>query len=212
MSRVVYVNGEFLPEAAAKISVFDRGFLFADAVYEVTSVVDGRLVDSAAHMTRLARSLGELRIEMPFDAGEIEMIERELIKRNGLHEGGVYLQVGRGAADRDFAFPRQVKPSLVIFTQAKKLVDNPAAWRKAKAHPPFRKHFILTGESLQRPPRGYPKEHELSEDLKRKDFIACRAFDDEAIGDRALLQLVIGGFQQSDPFMRYLCAALELPY
>ncbi|MCB1461660.1 MAG: D-amino-acid transaminase [Nitratireductor sp.] len=127
MSRVVYVNGEFLPEAAAKISVFDRGFLFADAVYEVTSVVDGRLVDSAAHMTRLARSLGELRIEMPFDAGEIEMIERELIKRNGLHEGGVYLQVGRGAADRDFAFPRQVKPSLVIFTQAKKLIDNPAA-------------------------------------------------------------------------------------
>ncbi|MCP5418824.1 MAG: DUF2461 domain-containing protein [Chromatiaceae bacterium] len=92
------------------------------------------------------------------------------------------------------------------------LVDNPAAWRKAKAHPPFRKHFVLTGESLQRPPRGYPREHELSEDLKRKDFIACRAFDDEAIGDRALLQLVIGGFQQSDPFMRYLCTALELPY
>ena len=127
MSRTVYVNGEFLPEADAKISVFDRGFLFADAVYEVTSVVGGKLVDSAGHMARLERSLSELRMDMPMPTGEIEAIQRELVTRNNLEEGGVYLQVGRGAADRDFAFPKQAAMSVVMFTQAKALIDNPMA-------------------------------------------------------------------------------------
>ncbi len=129
MSRVVYVNGEFLPEAAAKISVFDRGFLFADAVYEVTSVIDGKLVDSAAHLARLARSLAELGMDMPMPGEEIEAIQHELVKRNGLDEGGIYLQVGRGAADRDFAMPKGATQSVVMFTQARKLVDNPTAER-----------------------------------------------------------------------------------
>ncbi|MCG6858029.1 MAG: aminotransferase class IV, partial [Salaquimonas sp.] len=99
MSRTVYVNGQYLPEEEAKISVFDRGFLFADAVYEVTSVIGGQLVDSEAHMERLARSLNELRMDMPLGASEIEAIERELVERNALDEGGVYIQAGRGAAD-----------------------------------------------------------------------------------------------------------------
>ena len=128
-SRIVYVNGDFLPEEDAKISVFDRGFLFADAVYEVTSVINGQLVDSDGHMARLARSLAELRMEMPMPAEEIEAIERELVARNKLVEGGIYLQVGRGAADRDFAFPMQASQSVVIFTMARKLIDNPAAAR-----------------------------------------------------------------------------------
>ena len=127
MSRIVYVNGEYLPEEAAKISVFDRGFLFADAVYEVTSVLDGRLVDNAGHLARLRRSLEALRIPMPLAEGEIEAVQRSLIERNRLGNGIVYLQVTRGAADRDFPYPREATPSLVMFTQARPLIDVPAA-------------------------------------------------------------------------------------
>jgi D-alanine transaminase len=107
--------------------VFDRGFLFADGVYEVCSVIDGRLVDNAAHLERLRRSLRELRLEFALDDANIEAIQKELVARNALREGALYLQVSRGAADRDFAFPKSPAPSLVMFTQARRLVDNPAA-------------------------------------------------------------------------------------
>jgi len=127
MSRIVYVNGEFVPEEDAKISVFDRGFLFADGVYEVTSVLDGKLVDFPGHMTRLGRSLSELQMDAPVSEGEMEAIHRRLIADNDLVEGMIYLQVTRGAADRDFAFPKDTKPSLVLFTQARDLVNAPAA-------------------------------------------------------------------------------------
>jgi len=129
MTRIVYVNGDYLPEDEAKISVFDRGFLFADGVYEVTSVLDGRLIDSAAHMARLARSLAELGMPAPASDAEIVAIHKQLIDRNNLVEGGVYLQVTRGAADRDFAYPKDPRPSLVLFTQERSLVENPAAAR-----------------------------------------------------------------------------------
>ena len=127
MSRIVYVNGEYLPEEAAKISVFDRGFLFADAVYEVTSVLEGRLIDNRGHLARLRRSLDTLRIPMPLDEAGIECVQRTLIERNGLHSGIVYLQVTRGTADRDFPYPKDTAPSLVMFTQARSLIDVPAA-------------------------------------------------------------------------------------
>ena len=127
MSRIVYVNGEYLPEEEAKISVFDRGFLFADAVYEVTSVLEGHLVDNRGHLARLRRSLDALRIPMPLDEGEIEAVQRTLIERNRLQNGIVYMQVTRGAADRDFPYPREATPSLVMFTQARPLIDVPAA-------------------------------------------------------------------------------------
>ena len=127
MSRIVYVNGEFLPEEQAKISIFDRGFLFADGVYEVSSVIDARLVDNAAHARRLSRSLDELRMQAPVSDAELESIQKVLISRNELREGSVYLQVTRGAADRDFGFPTGAAPSLVMFTQAKKLLNNPLA-------------------------------------------------------------------------------------
>ncbi len=127
MSRIVYVNGDFVPEEDAKISVFDRGFLFADGVYEVTSVLDGKLVDFPGHMTRLGRSLSELQMDAPVSEGEMEAIHRRLIADNDLVEGMIYLQVTRGAADRDFAFPKDTKPSLVLFTQARDLVNAPAA-------------------------------------------------------------------------------------
>jgi D-alanine transaminase len=119
MSRIVYVNGAYLPEEEAKISVFDRGFLFADGVYEVATVVDGRLVDNAAHLARLQRSLGELAMPAPAAPEEIEAIQ--------IDQGLVYLQVTRGAADRDFLYPTDAAPSLVMFTQTKNVIDNPTA-------------------------------------------------------------------------------------
>jgi D-alanine transaminase len=128
MSRTVYVNGEYLPEEEAKVSVFDRGFLFADGVYEVTSVLGGKLIDFAGHATRLKRSLGELDMASPVTDDELLAIHRELVARNGIEDGLVYLQVTRGAADRDFAFPTDATPTLVMFTQSKPgLADNPLA-------------------------------------------------------------------------------------
>jgi D-alanine transaminase len=127
MSRTVYVNGEYLPEEQGKISIFDRGFLFADGVYEVTAVVGGKLVDYEPHMERLERSLKEIEMEWPCTKQELKALHLEMIKRNKLDQGWVYMQITRGAADRDFKFPKDVKPTLVAFTQIKNLVDNPDA-------------------------------------------------------------------------------------
>jgi len=127
MSRIVYVNGAYVPEEEARVSVFDRGFLFADAVYEVTSVLDGRLIDFPGHAARLDRSLAELEMARPVSDAALLEIHRALVARNGVEEGLVYLQVTRGAADRDFAFPEAATPTLVLFTQAKTLRESPAA-------------------------------------------------------------------------------------
>ncbi|MCK4860314.1 MAG: D-amino-acid transaminase [Rhodobacteraceae bacterium] len=127
MSRTVYVNGEYLAEEDATISIFDRGFLMADGVYEVTSILGGKMIDFAGHMKRLARSMHELDMAPPETDDEIEAIHRELIKANDLVEGLVYLQVTRGAADRSFLFPDGVKSSLVLFTQTMNLTQAPAA-------------------------------------------------------------------------------------
>jgi D-alanine transaminase len=131
MSRTVYLNGDYLPEEEAKVSIFDRGFLMADGVYEVTSVLDGKLVDFDGHLARLERSLSELDIEKPAAFDNLLEIHRELVRINNVVEGGVYLQVTRGApGDRDFVFPdpEVVKPTLVLFTQSKPgLADSPAA-------------------------------------------------------------------------------------
>jgi D-alanine transaminase len=129
MSRIVYVNGEYLPEEQGKISIFDRGFLFADGVYEVSAVLRGRLVDNEAHLKRLHRSLGELNIPQPVSDDEIVAAQKTLVERNGLEEGLVYLQITRGPADRDFAFPASPEPTLVMFTQQHTLIESPAAAR-----------------------------------------------------------------------------------
>lgn len=130
MSRTVYVNGEYVPEEEATVSVFDRGFLFADGVYEVTSVLDGKLIDFDGHARRLERSLSELDMTRPLTREELLAIHRELVLRNGLEEGMIYLQVTRGSdGDRDFVFPdpETTRPSVVLFTQAKKIAESPAA-------------------------------------------------------------------------------------
>ncbi|MBM2575244.1 D-amino-acid transaminase [Jannaschia sp. Os4] len=127
--RTVYVNGEFVPEAEAKVSVFDRGFLFADGVYEVTSVLGGKLIDFEGHAVRLERSLRELGMAMPMSRDDLLAIHRRLVAENGIEDGLVYLQVTRGAADRDFAYPDPSTPlTVVLFTQAKPgLADAPKA-------------------------------------------------------------------------------------
>ena len=127
MSRIVYVNGEYLPEEEARISIFDRGFIFGDGIYEVSAVLGGKLVDCDAHLARLERSCGEIRLALPWSRAELIAIHEELIKRNDIDEGGIYLQVSRGAADRDFAFPKDVAPTLVMFSQARNLSEAPAA-------------------------------------------------------------------------------------
>lgn len=136
MTRTVYVNGEYLPEDEAKVSIFDRSFLMADGVYEVTSVLGGKLIDFAGHAARLERSLSELGMEKPEAFDDLLEIHRKLVELNGIDEGMIYLQVSRGSAgDRDFAFPdpEVVKPTLVLFTQNKPgLADNPVAKKGIK--------------------------------------------------------------------------------
>lgn len=130
MSRIVHVNGEFLPEAEAKVSVFDRGFLMADGVYEVTSVLGGKLIDFAGHCVRLARSLGELEMTNPHSDAEWLDLFRQIVALNEVVDGMVYLQVTRGnPGDRDFAYPpADLAPTVVMFTQSKPgLADSPAA-------------------------------------------------------------------------------------
>ena len=122
MTRTVYVNGEYLPETEAKVSVFDRGFLMADGVYEVTSVLDGKLIDFPGHAKRLERSLTELDMGIPMTTDELLEIHRELVRVNEVVDGAVYLQITRGApADRDFAFPdpETTPQTVVLFTQSK---------------------------------------------------------------------------------------------
>lgn len=132
MSDIAYVNGAYTPLEDAKVSILDRGFLFADGVYEVAAVIDGKLIDNEAHLARLERSLKELRLECPVSMAEIVEIERTLVARNGVSEGMVYLQITRGAAERDFSFPKGVKPTLVGFTQKKAILASPYAEKGIK--------------------------------------------------------------------------------
>ena len=126
MTRIVYVNGAYVPAEEARISVFDRGFLFADAVYEVTCVLDGKLVDFDAHMGRLKRSLAEIDMQCPLDEANLLAMHRDICTRNHLSEGLIYLQISRGVAERDFAYP-DAEPSVVAFGQHKALTDNAKA-------------------------------------------------------------------------------------
>jgi len=115
MSRIAYVNGRYLPRSDAKVAVEDRGFQFADGVYEVCEVRGGRLVDERRHMARLDRSLGELRMARPMSSRALSVVLRETIRRNRVQNGIVYVQVTRGVARRDFPFPpKDTCPSLVV--------------------------------------------------------------------------------------------------
>jgi D-alanine transaminase len=128
LDQIAYVNGSFVPLAEAKVSILDRGFLFADGIYEVAAVLDGKLIDNASHLARLERSVGEISLKLPVTIDRIQEIQRELIVRNNLASGMVYLEVTRGAdSGRDFAFPKGVTPTLVMFTTAKDIINAPSA-------------------------------------------------------------------------------------
>lgn len=131
MTRTVYLNGDYLPETEAKISIFDRGFLMADGVYEVTSVLGGKLIDFDGHCLRLARSLRELDMAAPISDVDLLAMHRELVRLNNIDEGMIYLQITRGnPGDRSFVFPDPAAtPSTIVsFTQnIPNLADAPAA-------------------------------------------------------------------------------------
>jgi D-alanine transaminase len=128
LDPIAYVNGSFVPLSEAKISILDRGFLFADGIYEVAAVLGGRLVDNASHLARLQRSVGEIALPLPETLERIQEIQKELVARNQLDSGLVYLEVTRGAdAGRDFPFPKGVAPTLVMFTSAKDIINAPNA-------------------------------------------------------------------------------------
>jgi D-alanine transaminase len=127
MSRTVYVNGSFVPEADAKVSIFDRAFLFADGIYEVTAVLGGCPIDLDGHLARLDRSLAEMEIARPLTHEQLRSLHTQLIALNSVEEGVVYLEITRGAADRDFLYPDGIPPTVVAFTQSRPLLDNPYA-------------------------------------------------------------------------------------
>jgi D-alanine transaminase len=134
MSRIAYVNGRYLPMRDAKVHVEDRGYQFADAVYEVCEVRGGRLIDERRHLERLKRSLGELRIRMPMSAAALDVILREVVTRNRVGNGLVYLQISRGVARRDHAFPSpQPEPVLVVTARATNMRRNDALAEKGIA-------------------------------------------------------------------------------
>jgi D-alanine transaminase len=128
LDQIAYVNGSFVLLSQAKVSVLDRGFLFADGIYEVAAVLDGKLVDNASHLARLERSVGEISLVLPETTERIQDIQKELVARNNLVNGMVYLEVTRGAdTGRDFAFPKDVKPTLIMFTAEKDIVGAASA-------------------------------------------------------------------------------------
>ena len=126
--RQVYINGEFKKEDEAKVSVFDRGLLFSDSLYEVTTVINGKLIDFNNHMKRLDRSMTELKFKKLLNHEDILVFHRKLIELNNLKEGMIYLQVTRGVADRSFDMPKnEIKPTVLAFTQEKKIIDSESA-------------------------------------------------------------------------------------
>lgn len=125
MSRIAYVSGRYLPHRQAAVHIEDRGYQYADGVYEVIAVVGGKLVDEEPHFERLHRSLGELRIEQPIGDAALKIVMREVVRRNGVDNGIVYLQITRGVAPRDHAFPKGAYP-VVVVTSRRNKPANPA--------------------------------------------------------------------------------------
>jgi|SRR5579872_2045996 len=123
MSRIAYVAGQYLPHRQAAVHIEDRGYQFADGVYEVLAVVGGHLVDEELHLTRLHRSLGELRIPAPMSDSALKVVMREVVRRNGVDRGIIYLQITRGQAPREHAFPKAAKPVLVATSRRTKPPD-----------------------------------------------------------------------------------------
>jgi D-alanine transaminase len=123
MSRIAYVNGRYLPHRLARVHVEDRGFQFADAVYEVIAIQRGGFIDEERHLARLTRSRGELKLAAPMSDAALKRVLRETVRRNRIADGIVYLQVSRGVAPREFAFPAAARPTLVVTARRMRIAD-----------------------------------------------------------------------------------------
>ena len=163
MERIVYLNGEYFPGSEAKVSIFDRGFIFGDGVYEVVPVFSGKLVDKDYFYERLDRSLAELEIAWPCSQEEYGQVMNELIARNELEEGVVYSQVTRGVAERDFHFPENPVSSFMAFTTPMNLLNNPAAQTGIK---------VATTEDLRWKRRDIKSINLLGQCLAKQDAVS----------------------------------------
>jgi len=127
MKKTVFLNGEYMMEDEAKVSIFDRGFIFADGIYEVVPVFDSTILDKKYFFERLKYSLTELSIDITQDENEISTIINTLIEKNNIQEGGVYMQITRGVAERNFSFPKNIEPTFMAFAFEKNIINNPYA-------------------------------------------------------------------------------------
>ena len=174
MNRIVYVNGDYVAEQDAKISIFDRGFIFGDGVYEVVSVIRGKLVDRQYFIERLRRSLRELQIAWPCSESEYIEVMLQLILRNHLEEGMVYSQVTRGVADRNFNFPPATPTTMVAFTSNMPVLENPAADTGIK---------VTTFEDLRWKRRDIKSVNLLAQCLAKQDAISKGANESWMVED-----------------------------
>ena len=179
MSRIVYVNGAFVPEEEAMISVFDRGFIFGDGVYEVVPVINGKLVDKQYFFERLDYSLGELSIGWPCSKQEYMKVMEQLVESNQLNEGIVYSQVTRGAAERDFPFPENMLPSFVAFTQNMEVLNNPLV--ESGVH-------VVTTPDLRWERRDIKSVNLLGQVLAKQDSITRGGYEGWMMEDRVVTE------------------------
>ena len=179
MSRIVYVNGAFVPEEQAMISVFDRGFIFGDGVYEVVPVIDCKLVDKQYFFERLEYSLGELSIAWPCSKSEYMKVMEQLVESNQLSEGIVYSQVTRGAAESDFPFPENMLSSFVAFTSNMEILNNPLV--ESGVH-------VVTTPDLRWLRRDIKSVNLLGQVLAKQDSITRGGYEGWMMEDRVVTE------------------------
>lgn len=171
---IVYLNGEFLHEDEAKVSIFDRGFIFGDGIYEVLPVVDGQLVDKESFWERLVRSLGEIELESPLAKEQYIKMFSQLIEKNSLKEGGIYTQITRGVAPRDFYFVQNLTPTCMAFAFETEVINHPFASKGIKA---------VSVEDIRWKRRDIKSISLLAQCKAKNDAVKQRAFEGFMIED-----------------------------
>jgi len=177
MSRIAYVNGRYVPHRAAEVHIEDRGYQFADGIYEVIAVRAGHLIDEVPHLDRLDRSLGEMRMSAPMGRAPLRHAMREVIRRNRVADGIVYLQVSRGVAPRSHAFPKSAAPALVI--TAKRALPNFAQMEKGVA--------VVTLPDIRWKRRDIKTVNLTANVLAKQQAVDAGAFDAWLVGENGMI-------------------------